>query len=78
TRTEAVAEALDALSADGVLPALRGELYPVMERLSDPAVLEIDRAAATAFGVINRGFHLNGVVGTGDGARMWVARRAWD
>lgn len=77
-RTEAVAEALATLAGDGLLPRLRGEMYPVMERLSDDPVLEIDRAAATAFGVINRGFHLNGVVGDGDDARMWIARRAWD
>ncbi|MCR9072284.1 MAG: DUF4743 domain-containing protein [Alphaproteobacteria bacterium] len=77
-RTKAVDEALSALSEDGLLPRLRGERYPVMERLSDPPVFEIDRAAATAFGIINRGFHLNGIVGGGDDARMWVARRAWD
>jgi len=77
-RSEAVAEALSALAEDGLLPALRGEMYPVMTRLSDPPVMRIDRAAATAFGAINRGFHLNGVVGSGDDARMWVARRAWD
>lgn len=77
-RTNAVDEALNALCEDGLLPRLRGEKYPVMERLSDDPVFEIDRAAATAFGIINRGFHLNGIVGQGEDAHMWVGRRAWD
>lgn len=77
-RSEAVGGALATLAEDGLLPPPRGERYPVMERLGGPAVLEIDRAAATAFGIINRGFHLNGIVGSGEDARMWVARRAWD
>ena len=31
---------------------------------------------ATEFGIVNRGFHLNGLVGDGAETRMWVARRA--
>ncbi len=75
-RTEAVAEAVAALVADGLLPTLRNELYPVIETIASEPVFDIDRAAATAFGIVNRGFHLNGVVGHGPDARMWVARRA--
>ena len=77
-RTEAVAEAVALLAEDGLLPPLRGEMYPVIESLAAEPVFEMDRAAVTAFGVVNRGFHLNGIVGSGAEARMWVARRAWN
>jgi hypothetical protein len=77
-RTDAVDEAVRALSADGILGRPRDEPYPVIETFASEPVFDIDRSAATAFGIINRGFHLNGVVGNGSDARMWVARRAWD
>lgn len=75
-RTEAVAESLAVLARDGLIGRLRGEAYPVIERLGVEPLFEIDRGAVTEFGVANRGFHLNGVVGTGADTRMWVARRA--
>lgn len=75
-RTEAVAEALAVLVDDGLIGRLRGEAYPVIERLGTEPLFEIDRGAVTVFGIANRGFHLNGVVGTGADTRMWVARRA--
>lgn len=77
-RTEAVAGALETLASDGVIGPLRGEPYPVLERPGDEPLFEMDRRATTAFGVVNMGFHLNGLVGDGDGARMWLARRAPD
>ncbi|GHD41488.1 DUF4743 domain-containing protein [Thalassobaculum fulvum] len=75
-RTRAVADALAALAEDGVISRLRGEAYPVIERLGAEPLFEIDRGVATEFGIVNRGFHLNGLVGDGAETRMWVARRA--
>lgn len=75
-RTRAVADALAALAEDGLVGRPRGERYPVIEHLGAEPVLEIDRGAVTQFGIVNRGFHLNGLVGGGDDTRMWIARRA--
>jgi hypothetical protein len=75
-RTAAVAEAIAALVEDGLVDRSRGEFYPVIARPGAEPLFDIDRGAATHFGIVNRGFHLNGVVGEGAGARMWVARRA--
>ncbi len=75
-RTKAVADALATLAEDGLIGRLRGEAYPVIERLGAEPLFEIDRGAVTEFGIINRGFHLNGLVGEGGETRMWVARRA--
>ncbi len=75
-RTKAVADAVAALAEDGLIGRLRGESYPVIERLGGEPLFTLDRGAVTEFGIANRGFHLNGLVGTGPGTRMWVARRA--
>lgn len=75
-RTKAVADALAALAEDGLIGRLRGERYPVIEHLAAEPLFEMDRGAVTEFGIANRGFHLNGLVGGGDDTRMWVARRA--
>lgn len=77
-RTEAMADTVAVLAADGLIPAPRGEMYPALEQLGAETQFEIDRAACTPFGIVNRGFHLNGLVGTGPDTRMWVARRALD
>src|SRR3546814_15098020 len=53
-------------------------MYPVIERLGAEPLFDMDRGAVTAFGIANRGFHLNGLVGAGDATRMWIARRALD
>jgi 8-oxo-dGTP pyrophosphatase MutT (NUDIX family) len=79
-RTEAVAGALVTLAEDGRFPKLRGEMFSVIEHFNAPPLFEIDRAATPYFGVINAGFHLNGIVRDPSGDRsldrMWVARRA--
>ncbi|NQW09364.1 MAG: DUF4743 domain-containing protein [Alphaproteobacteria bacterium] len=75
-RTEAMADTVAVLAADGLIPPPRDELYPAIERPGAEAQFEIDRAACTSFGIANRGFHLNGLVGAGGDTRMWVARRA--
>lgn len=75
-RTRALADAVAALAEDGLVGGLRGEAYPAMERPGGEILFEIDRGAVTEFGIVNRGFHLNGLVGEGGDTRMWVARRS--
>jgi len=75
-RTRAVAEAVATLAEDGLVSRPRGEMYPVIEALGAEPLFDIDRGVVTEFGIVNRGFHLNGLVGAGPDTRMWVARRA--
>src|SRR3546814_16646124 len=74
-RTAAVADALAALAEDGLTERLRGEMYPVIERLGAEPLFDMDRGAVTAFGIANRGFHLTGLVGAGHPTRLRTARR---
>lgn len=75
-RTDAVGEALAKLSEEGLLPGSDGEMYSVMAKFNGESLFEIDRPYCTSFGIINRGFHLNGLVGRGAEAKMWIARRS--
>ncbi len=77
-RTAAVAEVLARLREEGLGGPRRDEPYAVAERVGGPALMEIDRGAAGPFGIVATGFHLNGVVGAGPDAAMWIARRARD
>ena len=77
-RNLAIAEALDALVANGVLSHVMGELYPVVAKWGDPPSFLLDRAAVSAFGVRSFGQHLNGIVPTESGVSMWIGRRAPD
>ena len=75
-RTAALDGLLAPLADEGFLGGRRDEPYAIATSLSAPALMAIDRGAATAFGVICGGFHLNGVVRGHDRDHMWVARRA--
>lgn len=77
-RSAAVARALDALAAEGAVPTLRGELYPVGTSFTALPLLQIDRAAVPAFGVRAYGLHVNGYVRTSGQHHMWIGRRAKD
>ena len=60
----------------GLLPAWRGERYPVTPRLDLPALLDMERGAVALFGVRAFGVHLTGYVERSDGLHIWVPRRA--
>jgi hypothetical protein len=75
-RTLVLAEIAGELVSAGVLPAARGELFPIAPRWSMPPLAELDRSWVTQFGIPAYGVHLNGYVGSGDGLSMWIARRA--
>ena len=77
-RTAVLEAGTDRLIQGGLVARRRGERYAVIERVGGPALATVDRGAASAFGVINLGFHLNGWVADGGRIRMWIARRARD
>ena len=68
--------AADGLRSAGLAAKSRGELYPVLAHPDGAPLAALDRGAATEFGILNKGFHLNGIVRRVDGTFMWVARRA--
>jgi Domain of unknown function (DUF4743) len=76
SRTRAVADVLDHLRAHGEIPGWRDEPYPVAVSFSAAPLMTLERAAVPLFGVLGFGVHLNGAVGAGPGARMWVAKRS--
>jgi 8-oxo-dGTP pyrophosphatase MutT (NUDIX family) len=78
TRSERLGEVCATLAADGDLPALVGEPYPVTPAGREAALCVVDRAAAAAFGVRSFGQHLNGYVRRGGEWWMWIGRRARD
>ena len=75
-RTEAVEEVLARLREDGIGGTRRDEPYRVAEHVDGPALLTVDRTAASILGIISTGFHLNGTVGRGADLAMWIARRS--
>lgn len=60
--------------ADRGLMRWRDEAFDV--RVGGRVVAQIDRGALPAFGIEAEGVHLDGLVETADGPRLWVARRA--
>ncbi len=76
--TRALAEVMADLVAHGEHPYLMGEPYPVTPGQREQALFELDRTAASLFGLRTFGQHLNGVVRDGDQWFMWVAERAED
>jgi hypothetical protein len=76
-RTVALKNVLAKLREDGIGGPHRLEPYAVVERVGGPSLMAIDRGAASAFGIISTGFHMNGTVGgRSAGLAMWIARRA--
>lgn len=75
-RTEAVAEVLPRLVEDGLIGPLRDEPYRVTTDWAAPDAFTLDRAAASLFGVISFGVHLNGWRRLDDGRlALWIGRR---
>jgi thiamine pyrophosphokinase len=63
-----------ALADQGLMP-WRGEAFDV--RAPDGSVVgQLDRGVLPSFGIEAQGVHLNGLVETEQGTRLWVARRA--
>lgn len=77
-RTEAVARVLAVLRAEGLVTGWRDEQHEVYAEASGEPLFRIERAAVKRFGIRGRAAHLNGIVQTGTGLAMWIARRARD
>jgi len=78
SRSQALARVLDALVAEGTVPPLRHEDYPVVTAWGQPPLLKIDRTAVAHFGVRSFGLHVNGFVRRADGLHLWIGKRATD
>ena len=76
-RTEAVASVLAEWRA-GLFPGWRDELYRVSTAFDAPPLMALERAAASTFGILRYGAHLNGVVRKNGHLHLWVARRSLD
>ena len=73
------ANALPALArrtADRGLNRWRDEAFDVRENIGGPVLAHIDRGALPIYGIEAVGVHVNGLVETAQGTRVWVARRA--
>ncbi len=77
-RSAALADLMTRLHAEGVVPLLLDEPYPVTAGAREDALCVVDRACASLFGLKTFGQHLNGYVRRADGLHMWIGRRAKD
>jgi hypothetical protein len=77
-RSRALAGIHPALTKTGLFGPRHGEIYAAKRRWSEPAAFTIDRRLVPAFGLRSYGVHVNGIVETGDGPRLWIATRADD
>lgn len=77
-RTQALAEVCAALAAEDILPAGRGEQFPVVSAIGDAPLMRLDRGWVPAFGVPAFGVHVNGYVETPTGPELWIGVRSTD
>jgi 8-oxo-dGTP pyrophosphatase MutT (NUDIX family) len=75
-RTAALAAVAATLASEAALSAWRDERYDVGPHLGAPPWFCLERAAARYFGVHTYAVHVNGLVATPDGPKMWFARRS--
>jgi len=75
-RSEAVAEVLATLRAEGLVPGWRNELYTVAQGFHEAPLLAMERAATVLFGTLSYGVNLSGFVGREWAMKLWIARRA--
>jgi 8-oxo-dGTP pyrophosphatase MutT (NUDIX family) len=77
-RTVAMERVARELAEDGLLSAWRSERYGVVREFGDAPRFELERCAARYFGIRTFAAHINGLVRTADGIRMWLGRRSPD
>lgn len=77
-RTEALRHVTRSLVEQGVISHRHGEAYPVTAAAREQAYATVDRTAAPYFGLRAYGQHMNGYVRSGEGLRLWIARRSAD
>jgi isopentenyldiphosphate isomerase len=77
--TAQLSDVVNALYEQGVLPHKpMNEPYPLTAGERDEAIAEIDRVAASHFGLRSFGQHLNGYVNYNGRLLLWVGKRARD
>ena len=75
-RTDAVATVLEECRRQGMIQAWNDELFAVKNDFSDPEVMAVQRAAVAHFGLRAYGVHVDGLVNTRQGEKLWIATRA--
>jgi len=75
-RSQALERVARTLAVEGALTAWRDERYEARAGEGLPAAFTLERAAARYFGLRTSAVHVNGLVDTGSGAAMWIARRS--
>jgi 8-oxo-dGTP pyrophosphatase MutT (NUDIX family) len=75
-RTGALHRVVSALASAGQLTAWRDERYAVAPAFGVAPCFLLERAAARFFGIQTYAVHVNGLVESGGGPRMWIARRS--
>nr|CAA6830274.1 MAG: NUDIX hydrolase [uncultured Thiotrichaceae bacterium] len=75
-RTTAVNQVVHELHRSGVIDTRVGEAYPVVLHYDGDASMEIERAAASFFGIRSFGVHVNGLVRKQGEIRVWVGTRS--
>jgi hypothetical protein len=78
SRTRAMRQAAAVLGGQGVLPSPKGEDYDVLTAWGRPSLFRLDRNLVPSFGVRAFGVHVNGVVRSRTGLKLWIGRRAAD
>lgn len=73
-----LAEIVTALVDAELMAKPRDEMTPVLRHWGAPPIAEIDRAGLPALGLPAYGVHVNGIIRTASGLRLWVGRRAKD
>ncbi|WP_020590943.1 NUDIX hydrolase [Kiloniella laminariae] len=77
-RTEKVESVIRQLVAEDSISRWRDEYYPVTNDWSQTPVMKLDRGAAGYFGIRGYGVHVNGLVRTASGLKIWVGKRSLD
>lgn len=75
-RTDAMAAVARTLHDRGVVPGWHNEEVAVAPRFGAAPLLKLERSAAPLFGVTVLGVHVNGIVRTREGLKMWISRRS--
>lgn len=74
-RTQALDQVMWSLHQQGVIDTWVDERYPVCLGYQQPAILEVERAAASYLGIKSFGIHVNGLVEKADGIYVWIGTR---
>ena len=74
-RTAAVMQVMQQLYRKKVLDSWVGENYPITHSFGGYAEFEVERAATSYLGIKNFGLHVNGLVNTAEGIKVWVGTR---